>query len=237
MDVLPETGKNADSLMDEDLGLIMTHKKSKIIEKAYAVQVVLGRAVLRHHKYILDPVVGPLDPEGHKLSKHARNNLLKKAGRKMFGVPRFSEHTLRTYHVTMMVMRAIRKGVNPEHCPDFKKAVSEIRAGMKTAIRYYNLLKNGSLTEANNIYEVDFDSAADFAAHEGVGEVSNKKLKLDEGVEGGSSEKTEVGGGLQVFQGAQASSGGGARVGPQAPVVHEPQAVKVGAGVVSIWSQ
>lgn len=80
----PDRTKNGAALLKAGRYTIK-HEKDELIKEAYAVMVVLCRAVLRRHGHYVDKVVAPLDEEGHELSERARNKLFKEIGMNTLG--------------------------------------------------------------------------------------------------------------------------------------------------------
>ena len=150
----PDLTKNGASLLKAGRYTIK-HEKDELIKEAYAVMVVLCRAVLRLHGHYVDKVVAPLDEEGHELSDRARDKLFKEIGKKYLGLPRFGENILRTFNVTLLLQRCIDNDIHPDNCLELKYAVCDMHGGWETAMKYYDTMRHETTTENTSIFRAD----------------------------------------------------------------------------------
>ena len=150
----PDLTKNGVALLKAGRYTIK-HEKDELIKEAYAVMVVLCRAVLRLHGHFVDPVVAPHDEEGHELSDRARNKIFQEIGKRDLGIPRFGENILRTFNVTVLLQRCIDKDIHPDNCKELKDAVCDMHGGWETAMRYYDIMRHETTTENTSIFRAD----------------------------------------------------------------------------------
>lgn len=176
-DVLPDHGKNAKTKRKEGIKTIR-HIKHRMIEKEYAVLVVLGRAVLREHRFKLDKTIGPLSSKGEMFGETRRSSLFKKMGEQHLHIPYFGEHILRTYQMSMQAQKCVSRGVVPEQDLETITMVNDMDGSMVTTMKFYNQLKYNSTTQRASIYDIAFE------------DVVEKVSTLDIGLEvGGGAEK------------------------------------------------
>lgn len=175
-DVLPDHGKNAKTKRKEGIKTIR-HIKHRMIEKEYAVLVVLGRAVLREHGCALDKTIGPLNSKGEMFGTSKRSSLLTKMGVEHLHIPYFGEHILRSYQMSMQAQKCVSRGVVPEQDLETITMVDDMDGSMVTTMKFYNQLKYNSTTQRASVYDIAFE------------DVVEKISILDIGVEGGGAEK------------------------------------------------
>lgn len=138
IDILPSHCKNDYSAMQAPGGMIATHAKDAMIEKPYAVLVVVGRALLRLHGEILDDQVAPLDAKGRMISNCGGLKLFNRVGRDFLGIPRLGEGIFRTIQMTMAVKRRHDEGVDISTDEGINILSRETRSSKITTLSLHN---------------------------------------------------------------------------------------------------
>ncbi|CAM9203545.1 unnamed protein product, partial [Ectocarpus sp. 8 AP-2014] len=141
VDILPYDCKNGYALRKSDGGMIALHAKNRLIERAYATMVVVGRARIKLEGYVLDEQNGPLDAKGQMINSTRRFRLFTRISEEFFGLPRLNEGILRSIQITMVVARALANGIDLSIDENMKRVVRECRTTLQRAQKNYTALK------------------------------------------------------------------------------------------------
>lgn len=87
VDILPYDCKNGYALRKSDGGQIALHAKNRLIEKAYATMVVIGRGRIKLEGYVLDEQNGPLNPKGQMINSTRRFELFTRISEEILRSP------------------------------------------------------------------------------------------------------------------------------------------------------
>ena len=156
VDILPYDCKNGYALRKSDGGMIALHAKNRLIERAYATMVVVGRARIKLEGYVLDEQNGPLDAKGQMINSTRRFKLFTRISEEFFGLPRLNEGILRSIQITMVVARALANGIDLSIDENMKRVVRECRTTLQRAQKNYTALKP-AFAERFDIHSMGID--------------------------------------------------------------------------------
>lgn len=147
-------GRIKDDRASQKLSFI--HWKHPKITDAYVLMVVFLRAVFRlDHGGQIDPEIFPLDSEGRKMDDSNRRLFMKTAGKRLLGLPEFSEHVLRNVILTMAVYVVIEAGKDPETNPLIQHLLMETHTTMKILMTHYDEDRNARAAKGVSMYDIE----------------------------------------------------------------------------------
>lgn len=143
--ILPTTPKNGTQLKQSGHGMAATHVKSKECADDYTVMLVVLRLLMRElfgevEGGGLCASIGPFDSKGKAFNAGRQYELFKFVGVHFLGIPRFSTHTFRTIHVTMVCTQCVDRNISI-HSPEVQVVFNKGRHGVDQCTKDYNVIR------------------------------------------------------------------------------------------------